>query len=290
MPKICLGEDGFLKLTTMMQPRREEILNFAQREKFEGIEIHSHWETYAMGLEGPLSKYYGEFGQAIPGLQTGHLTGMYPALSDNPVVRQCYVQAVANAIRFIDALGGKHVSITPPWFSAGQTQETYTRNVKRFTEVLQEIVSVAEKYGPVLAIEPEPNLILNGGGFRDSIEDVKEVLNAIDSKNLKVLFDLPHVNVMSHHDPVGYLKQLKGRVSWCHIADNDMTLTAIGTGKHLTFGEGNMDMEGFFTALKEECPDLEWLMIDTWECPDPYAVAAKNRQALAEILKKINWA
>jgi sugar phosphate isomerase/epimerase len=290
MPKICLGEDGFLKLGTMMQPRREEILNLAQHNGFQGIELHSHWETYAPEMAAPLKKYYEEFGQEIPGLQTGHLTGMYPALSDKPNVRQCYVQAVANAIRFIDALGGTHVSITPPWFTTGQTREVYTKNVKRFTEVLQEIVPYAEKYGPVLAIEPEPNLILNGGTFRDSIEDVKEVLDAINSKNLKVLFDFPHVNVLSHHDPVGFLKQLNGRVSWCHVADNDMTLTMIGTGKHLKFGEGNIDMEGLLRALMETCPGLAWLQIDTWECPDPFSVAAYNGPELARMVKKLNWA
>jgi sugar phosphate isomerase/epimerase len=289
MPKICLGEDGFLKLTTMMQPRREEILNFAQKEGFEGIEIHSHWETYAPGLEGPLKHYYSQFGQAIPGLQTGHLTGMYPALSDNPTVRKCYIKAVDNAIIFINGLGGRHVSITPPWFVSGQTQETYDKNVKRFTDVLMEIIPVAEANNVTLAIEPEPNLILNGGTFRESIEDVTQVLDTVNSKYLKVLYDLPHVNVLSHHDPIGFLKALKGRVSWLHIADNDMTLTAIGTGKHLIFGQGNMDMEALFKAFKEECPNLSWLMIDTWECPDPWDVAAKNRTALAEILKKINW-
>jgi sugar phosphate isomerase/epimerase len=289
LPKICLGQDGFVKLGSMIHPRREEILAFAQREGFEGIELHALWEIYVPGSEGTLRRYYSKFDQEIPGLQTGHITGIYSPISEDEDIRKRYVAAVADAIKFIAGLGGEHVSITPPYFMPGQTQETYTANVKKFTEVVHEAVAVAEKHGPLLAVEPEPNLILNGGNFRDAIDDVKELLATIDSKHLNVLFDFPHVNVLSHHDPVGFLKQLNGRVSWAHVADNDMTLTMIGTGKHLEFGKGNMDIVGLVKALKEARPRLPWLQIDTWESTEPFEQAASNRRQLSEILKTVGW-
>ena len=82
-----------------------------------------------------------------------------------------------------------------------------------------------------MAIEPEPNLILNGGGLRDSLDDVNHILNMIKSKNLAILYDISHVNIISHGDPVGFLKALRGRVSWVHVADNDFSLSPFGTGK-----------------------------------------------------------
>ncbi|HYB03354.1 MAG TPA: hypothetical protein VED17_02755, partial [Nitrososphaerales archaeon] len=87
----------------------------------------------------------------------------------------------------------------------------------------------------------------------------------------------------------GFLKRLNGRVSWVHVADNDFSLSPFGTGKHQTFGDGNVDMRKLFSALKSECPGLAWLQIDTWEHPAPFDAASNNNRELKGILSDIDW-
>jgi sugar phosphate isomerase/epimerase len=291
MPKICLGEDGFVNTGHLQGPpiHRDEILAFAQREGFQGIELHALFETYDRSVAAATQDYYSKYGLEIPGIQTGHIGFFHSPISDEESDRKEYVEAVEDAQRFAEAIGARHSTLTPPVFTQDMSKD-YDRLLARYTGVVSEVVARAEKHGVVMAIEPEPNLFLNGGGIRKSLEDVRAILNEIDSKNLAILYDVAHVNVISHGDPVGFLKALGGRVSWVHAADNDFTLTPIGTGKHLVFGEGNVDMARLFKALKKECPKLGWLQIDTWENPDPFGTAKKNKEGVAKILREINWA
>ena len=268
--------------------RRDEVLSFAQKEGFQGIELHSLFEMYTLSVAKTTKEYYAKYGQDIPGLQTGHIGFFYPPISEDESVRREYVNAVEDAQRFAEALGARHSTLTPPLFIPDMTED-YDKLLARYVEVVSEVVARAEKHNVVMAIEPEPNLMLNGGGIRESLEDVEMILNTIKSKNLAILYDISHVNVVSHGDPVGFLKKLRGRVSWVHVADNDGSLSPFGTGKHQVFVEGNIDMRKLFQAMKEECPNLSWLQIDTWEHPDPFLAAKKNREYLEQILKEIRW-
>jgi sugar phosphate isomerase/epimerase len=288
VPKICLGEDGFVKLGPGDPATRDEILRFAQKEGFQGIELHGQFESYIVTDAGSVKNYYASFAQEIPGLQTGHVGFFHPPISTDEATRNEYVSGVEEAQRFAEAIGAHHCTLTPPVFLP-EMAPMYDRLLDRYVKVVGEVVANAEKHNVVMAIEPEPNLFLNGGTFRDSIEDVRMILGAVKSKNLAILYDISHVNIISHGDPVGFLKQLNGRVSWVHIADNDLSLTPIGTGKHLIFGEGNVDMIKLFYTMKEELSSLEWLQIDTWENPEPFVAAKRNKGELEKILKIIDW-
>lgn len=272
------------------QPKipRDEILSFAQREGFLGIELHAQFEKYDLGSGKSTKDYYMKYGQEIPGIQTGHLGFYHPPISEDEETRAEYVSAIDDALAFAQELGARHSTLTPPLFTEEMTPE-YDVLLDRYVGVVSAAVEKAEKRDVVLAIEPEPNLILNGGGLRDSIEDVRHVLNTVKSKSLAILYDVAHVNIISHGDPVGFLRSLNGRVSWMHVADNDFSLSPFGTGKHQTFGEGNVDMYKLFSAMKSEVPGLRWLQIDTWEHPKPFEAASKNKKELEAILSRIGW-
>jgi len=288
LPKICLGEDGFVTIGPGPKYTREEILTFAQKEGFRGIELHAQFEKYDHGSVRAIKDCYAEFGQEIPGVQTGHVGFYHPPISEDDETRKEYVDSIEDALVFAQELGAHHSTLTPPLFMSDMTPE-YDMLLDRYVKVVAEVVARAEKYDVVLAIEPEPNLFLNGGGLRDSIEDVRMILNTIKSKKLAILYDISHVNIISHGDPVGFLKDLNGRVSWVHVADNDFSLSPFGTGKHQTFGDGNVDMKELFSAMKTECPKLGWLQIDTWEHPAPFEAASKNKKELEGILSQIDW-
>lgn len=288
LPRICLGEDGFVTMGPGPKISREEILSFAQREGFRGIELHAQFEKYDLGSGKATKDYYMHYGQEIPGIQTGHLGFYNPPISEDEETRAEYVSTIDEALAFAQELGAHHSTLTPPLYTEEMMPE-YDALLDRYVSVVAAAVEKAEKRDVVLAIEPEPNLILNGGGRRDSIEDVLYVLNTVKSKNLAILYDVAHVNIISHGDPVGFLKALNGRVSWMHVADNDFSLSPFGTGKHQTFGEGNIDMYKLFSAMKSEAPGLRWLQIDTWEHPKPFEAASKNKKELQAILSKIGW-
>lgn len=290
MPKVCLGQDGFVNLGQTEDTTTEKILSFAEEEHFLGIELHNQFQPYELKDAAAVRKNYLDKGLEIPGLQTGHLTLFNRPISENPDERKEYVADVDVALQYDQAIGGTHSTLTPPVMIGEFTSAEYDAALARYVETIGEVAAVAEKRGIVMAVEPEPNLIMNGGRIREPIEDVKHLLDSVKSKNLCVLFDVCHVNYMSHGDPVGFLRKLNGRVSWVHVADNDMSLTpTVGTASHLEFGKGNVDLKKLMSAFKEEVPGLKWLQIDTWENPLPYETARKNMADLTHVLDEIHW-
>jgi sugar phosphate isomerase/epimerase len=290
LPKICLGQDGFVNIGQTKDTTNEEILSFAQSEGFQGIELHNLFQPYDKASASTIKKSYAARGLEIPGIQTGHITYYNNPIGDDPAERKRYVEAMDVALQFAEAIGAIHSTITPPVVVGEFTHDQYQKTLELYISVLKEVVAAAERRHVVMAIEPEPHMLLNGGKFRDPMTDISQVLDGIKSKNLCILFDICHANVLSHGDPSGFLRKLNGRVSWVHVADNDMKLTpTVGTATHIRFGEGNVDMERLMQTFKEEVPDLKWLQIDTWENPEPYDVASKNKAELTRILNKISW-
>ena len=211
-PSYLLGEDGFVRFVQGPMIRRDEVLSFAKKEGFQGIELHAQFEMYTPGVAKATKQYYANYGQEIPGIQTGHIGFFYPPISEDDATRANYVSAVGDALKFAEELDAHHSTLTPPLFTTEMTPE-YDILLDRYIKVVEQVVEKAEKRNVVMAIEPEPNLIMNGGGLRECLEDVNLVLNTIKSKNLAILYDISHVNIISHGDPVGFLKALKGRVS-----------------------------------------------------------------------------
>ena len=211
----------------------------------------------------------------------------------NKETRDKFVESLCELIEFANALGAKVAVVSPPMMlrpdviMAGYTHEEM---VRVFIDTCSRLIETAEKNDVVLALEPEPQMIINGGFVRTPLEDVLVVLDAIQSKNFMINYDITHVYRLSKKDPVGFLKALKGRVGWTHLADNDGEPTPyLLSSMHLVFGEGNVDIEQVMIALKETCYHLEWLDIDVWESPAPFEQARKNKDILVSILKRISW-
>jgi sugar phosphate isomerase/epimerase len=104
----------------------------------------------------------------------------------------------------------------------------------------------------MLAFEPEPQMILDGGFMRKLTKDTLKVPDAIKSDYVKVLYDVTHANTLEKGDPVRFLKALKGRVGLTHIADNDGWITPYFlSSNHLEFGKGNIDIQAVMKTLKQ---------------------------------------
>nr|MDO8097628.1 sugar phosphate isomerase/epimerase family protein [Candidatus Njordarchaeota archaeon] len=293
MPRFCLGQNGFI----FGQPwhdmiDKQQILEFAKKEGFRGIELHPYYESFAKSSADSMREEYESYALEIPCIQTGFVTGMYSPLSQTEDTRKQFVTTMKEWIEFAGALQAKVATVSPPQFSADVVMAGYTQDemVNMFIDALSKVVDTAEQNKILLAFEPEPQMILNGGFVRKPIEDVLRVLEEIKSDYVKVLYDVTHANTLSRGDPVGFLRALKGRVGWTHIADNDGWITPyFFSSNHLEFGKGNINIEAVMKTLKETCSHLDWLQVDVWECTDPFDVARKNKKVLENILKRIKW-
>ncbi len=292
--KYCLGENGFIfgKPWHEEDIERQQILEFAKKEGFNGIELHDFYESYSKDSADEIRNELKSYGLEIPCIQTGTVTGMYSPLSDSEETKQLFLERMKEYIEFAHALGAPVATVSPPSFTGMLVMSGYSHDdmVNKFIDVLNQLVETAEANKVVLAFEPEPQMILNGGFIRKPVEDSLKVLDAIKSDYVKVLYDVTHANTMGRGDPVGFLKALKGRVGWTHIADNDGWITPYFlSSNHLEFGKGNINIEAVMKALKETCPHLGWLQVDVWENITPFETASKNKKVLENILKKIKW-
>jgi len=294
LPKICLGENGFI----FGQPwherfQKKQILDFAKDQEFDGIELHPFFEPYNQTRFKKIVKEYEKYGLEIPCIQTGGATHLHSPISPKLQTRKKFTRLMKKWLEFAHGVGAVVSTLTPPNCHAKEIRELnlpHEKIIELFVESCRGVVEAAEKNNIVLALEPEPQMILNGGFFRKSIDDIWQVLNALDSKNLTILCDTTHAYTLSGGDPDGFLRALKGRVGWTHIADNDGTYTPYAlSSKHLVFGEGKINIEQMMRTFKETCPHLEWLQIDVWECTDPFMTAQMNKKVIQDILKQISW-
>lgn len=294
VPKLALGENGFI----FGQPwhdryEKKQILEFAAEQGFDGIELHQYYEPYKRGDESKIRKEYEDYGLEIPCIQTGGAGGRFSPISPREESREKFVEALSGLIEFAHGLGAKVAVLSPPMMlnpeviMAGYTHE---QMVGLYIDACSQLVETAEKNDVVMAIEPEPQMLLNGGFIRKPVEDVVELLDSIQSKYVAINYDTTHIYRLSKGDPVGYLKALKGRVGWTHLADNDGSATPyLLSSTHLVFGEGNVDMQGVMKTLKDTCGHLEWLDVDVWENPKPFETARENKRILESILERISW-
>ena len=286
MPKICFGLNGFI----FGQPwhdtiEKKTILDFARRNEFDGAELHEMYDRYDLNKADDVRKEYQSYGLEIPAIQVGSATRNSPA-SNNPEIRKKYVETVKSMMEFGKAVGAKVATGGLGRFVFGLKFDDMVRNG---IETFNEVAGIAEDLDMIYSLEPEPDQITNGGYFRTSLDVIQEILDKVKSKNFQITYDYTQVNVLSG-DPVGYLKALKGRVAWVHIADNDGFRTPfVGTAKHMAFGDGCLDIDEITKTLKETCPHLEWLQIDVWESPTPFETAEKNKPILIDCLRRIGW-
>jgi sugar phosphate isomerase/epimerase len=277
MPKLCLGMNGFIAGES-----KSRIIRFASRVGFDGVELVPHYTDYSVKGEErkKTRKEFERFGLEIPAIQS-HPQGLYNPASSNEKIRQKYVDAVTENIKFALDMGATNVGVWSFLYAVGTP---YKEQIECLIDSYKRLATSAEQNNIVISMEAEPILIT--GAYPDVFP---RIIKEVDSKYFKALFDFAHANITSNGDPIGLLKALTGKIGWVHVADNDGTRSRyMGTSKHLTIGEGNLDIEGMLKILREGGYN-KWLEIDVWEHPKPFECAQKGKKALEKILKDISW-
>jgi sugar phosphate isomerase/epimerase len=126
--------------------------------------------------------------------------------------------------------------------------------------------------------EPEPVMAIH------TLDLLEQVVDSIGSPNFRLIFDPSHSTLLGGGDPFVFLKKFRGRMGHVHFTDTDGTRRGRnGTSKHLTLGDGTVDLLGTLRELKNQNYD-KWIMLDLWNIPDIYRATIVGKEKLDDML------
>jgi sugar phosphate isomerase/epimerase len=280
--KTAVGLNGFQSGTHKYKRTFPiwEVLDFAAREGFDGIELVGDWPMggYPAAVESDriraLRRLYDGFGLRIFSIQLGAEGAFSPVAAD----RERWLAEVRDRLQLAKSLGA---SCTGLWPGGGLRGQSLDEAMKPLTTSFREAATIAQDLGILLAFEIEPPFV-----FRTE-EHVHRILAQTQHPNFKVIYDPSHFDLMngSTGRPHEMLKRVGvGNVGYLHLTDTDGTLRDGGTSKHLACGDGHAHLTESFQVLREG-GFKGWMMIDSWEIPDPYDACRKGLKMIREAMR-----
>jgi sugar phosphate isomerase/epimerase len=251
------------------------VLDFASRNKFDGVELVPNWPPPMSNYPGPddrgairaLRRLYEGFGLQVFSIQTFAAGAFDP----NPAVRKQWLETWHNNARFAKAIGAECIGIWPGGPLGNQTFEQALNNlVANFREMWK----IAGDLGLTASFEIEPPFIFN------KEEHIRRILEQVPGARTNL--DFSHFDMMN--GGTGRVNEMLQRVGvknigYVHLTDCDGTLRDRGTSKHLPCGDGHIDIDAALGTLRTG-GFAGWIMIDAWETPDPYEASLKGKQAI----------
>ena len=279
--KISLGLNGFESSGTKYGKTFPiwEVLDFADRTGFDGIELVQGWPQ---GMYPPvgdsdrvvaLKRLYDEYGLQVFSIQTGAAGAFDPSES----VRKSWIAEMRSQIALAKDLGCDCIGTWPYGPLRGQTIDQAIANL---AASFREVAAIADDMGIVFAFEIEPPFEFN------TEEHLRRILEVADEPRLKTIYDSSHFDLMngSQGKPHEMLQRIGvEHIGYVHFTDCDGTLRDGGTSKHLPAGDGHIDLQGSFSTLWNG-GFRGWMMIDGWQIPDPYDAGAKGIRAINSFL------
>lgn len=149
----------------------------------------------------------------------------------HPGQRQLNVQAVEEAAKLLQRLGGEVIAI------GGGHPQNIPNEVEEMAKSLNKMGEAAAKYGITVALHPHMGCVVT---YEDAVE---EVLSLTDPELVKFCPDTAHL-ALAGMDPVEMIRRHANRLGYVHLKDyTDDGFASLGTGK--------LDIAGVFDALKE---------------------------------------
>lgn len=272
--KTAVGLNGFESGERKYRKRYPlwEVLDFANREGFDGIELVGNWPQggYPVPAEheriAALRRLYDAYGLRPFSIQLG----ADGAFAPEDTARSAWLAEFTERVALAAKLGCPHVGLWPGGGLRGQSLETA---ISRLAASFREAVRIAGEAGIVPGFEIEPPFV-----FRS--EDHMRRIHA--ESGMKFIYDPSHCDLFngSSGRPHEILERLGvGNVAYVHLTDTDGTLRDGGTSKHLAVGDGHAQITESLRVLREG-GFRGWIMVDTWEIPDPYDACRKAMRAL----------
>lgn len=133
---------------------------------------------------------------------------------------------------------------------------------EQFHTHLEQQLERAERLGVVLAVEPEPGLLI------ENVDDMLALIDRMGSEHLRVNLDVGHA-FLTETDVPAAIHRLGELIVAAHIED-----MPAGEHRHLVPGEGDMDLPAVLHAL-DDVGFGGWLTVDLFDIADAPDEAAK---------------
>ena len=175
-----------------------------------------------------------------------------------------------NVIELSAKLGAKTISLQP-----GGPQGRLDREeaLRRYEAGLHQVLPLAARKGITLMVEPEPGLLIQHAA------ECIEFLQRVNHPNLKMNCDLGHFYCVEE-DPATVVRDCAAWIAHIHLED----IKENRVHQHRIPGEGAMDWEGIFAAIREIKYE-GWVTVELY----PYETTAEEAAKKArEYLRK--WA
>lgn len=275
--KTAIGLNGFQSGTAKYQKKYLiwEILEFAARHKFEGVELVPTWpygdypqpsETHRIDA---LRRMYEAFGLRVFSIQIGAGGAFAPQAEE----RAKWLREFRAQAGFAKLVGADCVGLWPGGSLRGQTVD---EGLQRLVESFREAAKIAADLGLIAAFEIEPPFSFNTEGH------YQRILHGVSHPSLKGIYDPSHFDLMTgaKGKPEEMLRRVGvDNIGYVQFTDGDSTLRDGGTSKHLACGDGKLDVALSLRLLREG-GFRGWIMIDEWEIPDVYDACVKGKKAL----------
>jgi sugar phosphate isomerase/epimerase len=143
----------------------------------------------------------------------------------------------------------------------------------RTRDAYEGIAEYAGTLGVRVGIENEP------GNLIDTIDDALRMVHEVHSPHVGFLLDLGHANLDSYCTMADVVHKVAPFVIHMHADDNDGIVH-----RHLPIGEGTIDWELAFGAIKETGYE-GWITVEMEHVRDPMAASHRARRVLSALLR-----
>jgi sugar phosphate isomerase/epimerase len=255
----------------------DEVLEFIRVCGFDGVELVDWPEPYPGTAEEAraLKARYDRLGLEIMTLQGRGMGGSCG--SPDPDSRALYLKNLKHQVDLLHRWGCKFIAV----WSGGPVGPKSEEYCKRTAETWARLAEYAAQRGMYVTTEPEPVMATH------TFELLHKLVDWIGSPHFYVTFDPSHSTILGNGDPMAFLREFRGRVGHVHFTDTDGTRRGQrGTSKHLTLGDGILDLKALLAELKAQAYD-KWIMLDLWKLPDIYRGAYLGKQRLDAMLDEL---
>lgn len=181
------------------------------------------------------------------GVQVGIFQGNTQGRMVDAADKSKYVDSVLESVETAKMLGAKHLFLMSDILKPDRTVEeapyeiTPAQKRQATLEVLRELQPIAEKEGITFVIEPLNVLVDHMGYSLDHSTPAFEIIREINSPNVKVLYDMYHMQIMEGNI-IPTIKNNMDAIGYVHIADTP--------GRNEP-GTGELNVRNIFRALEE---------------------------------------
>lgn len=195
-----------------------ELIERIYRAKKSGFDAVEFWLWEPKDIEA-IKKAIDETGLEVAIFQSNVEGRMI-----NPRDNEIYISGVKKSIETAKKLGTKHLFIMTDILQEDRTvldppypisEEEKIRSIKT---VLNTLKPIAEEAGITLVVEPLNTIVDHRGCYLNHSGPAFELIREIGSKNIKVLYDVYHMQIMEGN-LIQTIRENMDAIAYIHIAD-----------------------------------------------------------------------